>query len=600
MTVLTNFSPNPSAEKDLGFTTTAMSGQGLTRVNTQAWVGGWSFQHRHNAGASTTTKRIAQTGFSFAAGKPVVAKVRFKLGFIAGTWSGIARAMFRDDAAAVTYLSNVNCAVSAADANGWRTITITHVVPQGRTLSRVYFDLIGTGLAEGDLAWFDGWQINEGTDTELPYFDGDTTDGARYGYSWTGTPHASSSVATSVDEPVYTPQRKPVTTAPRRQQRGWRYFATKLNGNGTETAIDMDLPIEDVTIEDVLSGDQSLSGKIDPAYKRLLGPDGRPVLQEWGSAIYAENDGDIRFGGILTNSDFEGSEWSLETTSFTGYLRDLPYTGNGYKGIKVDPLDVVRVIWNHAQSQPGGNIDMEIADTTTGGKVIIGSTLAANEYDPEGSGMNGLTLESQAYKLNWYSSHNLAGNIDDLANATPFDYHERHYWDGDQIRHVLDLGYPKIGRKRDDLRFVFGVNIFESPSVTNDGSLYASGTLVLGAGEGPAMIKSLREPTTRPSGRLRRIAVVVDDTIKKADRADRRADQENQWRARIDDMDSIIVVDHPNARLGEVKVGDTIRVEGRGEWQNYDMEVRVLGIAYQPANGNVAEYTIARTDKLLT
>jgi hypothetical protein len=45
-------------------------------------------------------------------------------------------------------------------------------------------------------------------------------------------------------------------------------------------------------------------------------------------------------------------------------------------------------------------------------------------------------------------------------------------------------------------------------------------------------------------------------------------------------------------------VGDEIHLSGRGDWVNTDMWVRVLAISYQPANGNVAEYTVARTDKL--
>lgn len=114
------------------------------------------------------------------------------------------------------------------------------------------------------------------------------------------------------------------------------------------------------------------------------------------------------------------------------------------------------------------------------------------------------------------------------------------------------------------------------------------------------MIKSLREPPKRPGGRLRRVAVVVDDTIKSLTRAEKRADAENQWRARLDDMESIVVRDHPNARLGSAQVGDEIRIEGQGDWVGVDMWVRILSIAYQPTNGQVAEYSIARTDKLVS
>ena len=130
--------------------------------------------------------------------------------------------------------------------------------------------------------------------------------------------------------------------------------------------------------------------------------------------------------------------------------------------------------------------------------------------------------------------------------------------------------------------------------------MYASGTLVLGAGDGAGAIRALREPASRPGDRLRRIAVVVDDTIKSQKRAAKRADRENQWRAHLDDVESVIVQDHPNAALGAVQVGDEIRLEGRGDWTDIDMWVRVLGIAYEPERGQVAEYTVARTDRLMS
>lgn len=378
-------------------------------------------------------------------------------------------------------------------------------------------------------------------------------------------------------------------------RRGWRYFATRLHGDGTETLLDPDLPLEDVTIEDVLSGDQAINSKIEPVYTKLLALDGEPLLKEWSTAIYAENDGDIRGGGILVNSNFDGPAWAMECVGFTGYLRDLPYIGNGYKGIRVDPIDVVRYIWGHAQGKPGGNLGITLDSTDTGGKVSIGTELKQVEFDTQSGPVS---FEAGPYKLNWYSNHDLAGDIDDLAADTPFDYHERHFWDGDTIRHHIDIGYPRLGRRREDLRFVHGVNIWTPVEIERAGDLYASGTLVLGAGEGAAMVHAVREPTPRPGGRLRRVAVVSDDTIKSKRRAVARADQENQWRRRLDEFDSIIVQDHPHAPLGAAKVGDEIRVEGQGDWVGVDMWVRILSISYQPENGNIAEYGIARTDKL--
>lgn len=386
--------------------------------------------------------------------------------------------------------------------------------------------------------------------------------------------------------------RAPVRT----QRRGWRYFATRLDGEGGETLLHADLPIEDVTIEDVLSGHNVLSGKFEPVYRTLLADDGRPLLDEWSTAIYAENDGDIRGGGILVNSGFDGPSWEVECIGFTGYAQDLPYTGKGYKGIEVDPIDVVRVIWNHIQNQPGGDLGLILDSTDTNGEVTIGTKLRQVEFDTQSGPVS---FESGPYKLNWYTNHDLAGDIDDLASETPFDYHERHYWDAQgNLRHRVDIGYKKLGKRRENLRFVYGVNIFEQPSVSRDGDLYASGTMVLGAGEGASMIRALREPARRPGGRLRRIAVVVDDRIKSKRRANKRADAENQWRARLEEIETVIVMDHPNAPLGSVKVGDEIRIEGQGDWIETSMWVRVLSISFQPENGNIAEYTVARTDML--
>jgi hypothetical protein len=256
-------------------------------------------------------------------------------------------------------------------------------------------------------------------------------------------------------------------------------------------------------------------------------------------------------------------------------------------------MDVARFIWEHPQSYPGGNIGLTYDDTTS--PITIGTELEQIEFDTQDGPVS---FEAGPYKLNWYSNHDLAGDIDDLAEATPFDYIERHQWVGDEIVHRIELGYPSIGQRRSDLRFVFGVNIFEPPDLDRDGSLFASGTLVLGAGEGPAMAYALRELPADRTGRLRRIAVVQDDTIRSKDDCATRANVENQWRSRIDDISSIDVVDHKNAPLGSVGLGDEIFIEGRGDWRNYGMWVRVLSISYSPADGGTASYTVTRSDRI--
>lgn len=377
-------------------------------------------------------------------------------------------------------------------------------------------------------------------------------------------------------------------------KRGWRYFATRLNGDGTETLIHPDLPLENVTIEDVLSGDGAIQGQIDPVYTNTLGDDGLPIIREWSTAIYAEADGEIRQGAIVNHCSVDGPNLAIEAVSFTGYGRDMPYTGTGYLGVNVDTLDVVRTIWSHIQGQAGGNIGLQLSTKKSG--TLVGNPLKEVSFTTSSGQL--VTFEAGPYKLAWYTDFNLQGNVDTLAESG-FDYHETHTWQPDgTIKHFLDFGVPKIGRKREDLRFVYGVNIFENVNVERDGSLYASGTLVLGAGTGPSQIFSISEPPSRPDGRLRRIAVVSDNTIKSKGAALARAAIENQWRRNLDDITSVTVFDHPNAQLGAVQVGDEIRIEGQSDWQTIDMWVRVVSIAYQPENGKTAEYTVVRSDKM--
>src|SRR5688500_240507 len=92
---------------------------------------------------------------------------------------------------------------------------------------------------------------------------------------------------------------------------GWSYFATRLNGDGTETPLATDLPLEGVSLTSVLSGPAGHSSKISPAMQRLKTPDGRPLFEPWSTAIYAEEDDVIRHGCIVTDLGISGADLSI-------------------------------------------------------------------------------------------------------------------------------------------------------------------------------------------------------------------------------------------------------------------------------------------------
>jgi hypothetical protein len=149
----------------------------------------------------------------------------------------------------------------------------------------------------------------------------------------------------------------------------WRYIATRLNGDGTETFLSYDVPISGAQVTDVLSGAGGITGTITPEVAVLKDENGNPIFLPWSTAIYAEADGQIRGGGILSGFEEHGPDLSLDAVSFTGYANGMPYTGRD-SFTNSDPLDLVRHMWGHMQLAARGDIGMNLDGTTS--KVRIG------------------------------------------------------------------------------------------------------------------------------------------------------------------------------------------------------------------------------------
>lgn len=495
---------------------------------------------------------------------------------------------------------------------------------------------------------------------------------------------------------------------------GWRYIAQRFDGTsgGLGDFLDLNVPLQGVNIEEVLSGDNALTGTITPEFPRLKGPDGRPILEEGGSAIWAESpDGEIRGGGIVTHSGFnDNGEWSIECTDLTGTSNELPYTGADFF-VNVDPMDLFRFIWQHIQSHRNHNLGISVDGTKS--PVLIGNELVqfidfdteedvsedlepapvetappryatnvlwreaavkalkANNWKPdvvdaalkkwlqkdaltEAGTWKPLTdkerqirdksiervgwppnppspgrkqtlvvnirpqmnppddgeiietpeetpeeaakFQYDAFKLNWYETLDLGSTLADLASMTPFDWHLTHRWDGDEIRHNIRLGYPRLGRRREDLRFVVGENIGVAPSVERDASEYANEVVVFGAGEGSSIIvgRAFRRDDTR----IRRVATISDPSIKTIVAANARAEQELAKRYNVEEVTEVTLKNHPHAPLGSIDLGDEILVEGDLGWIDLEMWCRVIGRTMSPDDGESQTLTLLRSDKI--
>lgn len=361
----------------------------------------------------------------------------------------------------------------------------------------------------------------------------------------------------------------------------WRYIATRPDGEGGEEVIDWDLPLADPKISNTLSGPDFISGTIQPEVARLKGPDGKPLLDRWGTCIYAEQDGAIRAGGILTDTRYREDALVLDCMGFAGYPSGMPYLDDVVFR-DADPADVATHIWEYLQAQRGGNLGVitEFAPTP----VRTGSVTGNESPQPrnEETGRYEQDNVPKAVELNPDSTTDLGSVIDELASKSPFDYVESHRWQGETIRHSIRSAYPMIGRRRSDLRFVEGENVYVVPDSLELSEDYASEVFVMGAGEGS------KQPRSRISRsgetRLRRVAVVNDRSITSTPDARARARLELSARSGAPTITDLAVIDHPHAPLGSYGLGDEVLFQSTGSgWQeDLLLWVRVVQITYSP------------------
>lgn len=387
----------------------------------------------------------------------------------------------------------------------------------------------------------------------------------------------------------------------------WRFFSTWQDGQGGEVMLDPDLPLESVEISHVLSGPTHIKATVAPEVGRLVGGDGLPIFLPWSTTIYAEKDGVIRAGAILTEMSATGEKLELDCTGFSGYLKDMPFTSE-YRGYNLDPMGVARIIWNHVQSQKMGNLGLVLTDGASPVRIgKRGQPALRGRPDIKDPVTGEIALKAipatpatddEPYELAWYQTADLFKEFNDLAELTPFDYYERHYWldeDACEIQHVLDMKYPKIGTKREDLRFVVGENIYVAPNLAELGEMYASDVWVLGAGEGSKMAHGYA--TDYSQGRLRRVSVSTWKHIGKNETASAVARNEVRFKAGRIDFDEIMVVNSPLAEYGNIHPGDEILVQvGNGWYGRVDKWVRIVELTVSPHRGDEMRLLVLKED----
>lgn len=384
----------------------------------------------------------------------------------------------------------------------------------------------------------------------------------------------------------------------------WRYYAQRVL---TGEWLDRDLELYDVNITWALSGPGGMSAKVDAIDARTVALDGLLVLEEWSTAVYAESDGEIRWGGILHSSTAEeNGARSLEFVGFAGYPKGRVYMGNEYRLWEADPFDVVRTLWAYVQSDPSANLNVtvdsgscpvKIGDPSPGPKPVRSDypTTEAGKKKYQNELAAWTNYAGEPYELAWWLSLDCGDEIENVVAEAGAEFFERHWWvdaDRTQVAHHIDLGYPSIGGRRFDLRFAEGENIILPPLANRNGEGYANQILALGAGEERHMLRS-GAGEIQP-GKLRRDMVVGAQDVLSFNRLKKLAEDALSISRDILFFDSFEIIDHPNAPIGAWNVGEEIRVQTFSGFQPIDRWVTVTELTYSPENSDTASVSVTR------
>lgn len=401
-----------------------------------------------------------------------------------------------------------------------------------------------------------------------------------------------------------------------------------------------------------LNAADSFSCTFAPPRPDMLDATGNPILQEWVHACYLEEDNEIKWGGILTSSTINGPALQTTWTGFGGYPAGIPYEGADYVKSSVESLDVVRYLWNWVQTQHS-NLGITVTTNKETG-VLLGAQLPSvplvdklNKASHQGDtvlfiahpdpwaagdvlrvGNEGTTytiksisghaftltaklkgasgryvvnatvtqvLKSTPFALYWYNSTDIGQEIDQIRQEAVFDWRERHQWSDTSkasVRHFWNVGVPRIGTRRTDLRFAEGENIVQAVTVTRDGSVYADQVIGLGYGSGSSTI---RGTVSKATGRLSRPLIYTNATATTTARITAMAQKELAARINIDTPTQVVVINHPNAPLGSFVCGDDIPVTLCTGWRNTTIWCRITAMTQDPTT-QLMTLTTARSD----
>jgi hypothetical protein len=353
----------------------------------------------------------------------------------------------------------------------------------------------------------------------------------------------------------------------------WRVIAQRAL---TGEFLTYDLPLTQQTSSKELSGPGGVFGTIEPDMFKEVASDGRPLLEEWSTALFIEQAGQIRNGGLISHLSKDKPRLNVEAPGFSAWPVGQPYTANHLPTAFQDPVDLYRQVWTHLQSFPNSNLGVTVDEAQTW------------LYVSGGSG---------PFKIFDYDARDCGDLLSSIAQGVPLDYAESHWWADDNhsaIRHNIDIGFPRLGRKRTELRFTDGENIIDYSAVGANGDTFSNDVYGYGEGSGPGMLKCR---ASVQDGRIRRATSVNYRAANNQGYLDQLTKRELAQRALLDDVSELTIIDTPGAPVSALAPGDDILATLDLQWVGVvSIWLRVLAINEAGDTPGVAVLKTQRSD----
>lgn len=330
-----------------------------------------------------------------------------------------------------------------------------------------------------------------------------------------------------------------------------------LTGEWLSTA----LPVTDLEYGPELSGPGSLTGRLSP---RLVASN-LTLADPGTTCIYVEAAGQIQWGGLVWDVRASGNDYIIEAASWSSYLQKR-YDLAGEHGGRgpytyADRCQVIRNIWDYAQSVADGDLGVTVDATTSTSQV---------------------GTPTDVYHSYSYDLKALGDQVDELVSdqSTP-EYTCVTSWNGDRTDVVkrIKLGWPRLGARRNDITFASGVNIIDEPEEALSGDDYAQVVIGTGAGDGSA---KLRQISAVRNGRLRLEATAAFPEVNGNDVLKARVEWERAWRQTLGSVGQVTIRNTSAAPFGAWQVGDDVYTRIHNAWTDYTGWCRVTGWSIKP------------------